>query len=589
MRVIYEDAERVIVWIGRETEPEDIEVEERFKKSAFWGSEDGNEPTTDIPFTLTVIGRLADAYEKHFDRDVPRKPFEEIQKDFSEMVILRNLEVRLPAIVQKVWLGVACLFWRSWFTRVWVFQEYLVGLKTSIVCGRFSLDGRAMEHFLKLIMFKFGSLQSLPLILQLTGVERGIRIMLKTNFSFLGMKVEDELFAWLLHTSYLSATDPRDKVYAVMGPRVAKKLNPSYDISPAEVYQRAARFILERSSSLDVLFTVNGSKMNGLASWAPDWTITSQSLQSYPGYLESIHSSMNLQILTQRSRAERAELLGYLVEPESSWGYKVLSSVRFELLAQQSRHPYSLPAFKLFRRFREPEDFLSATKQSRSKAKFSKDGKSLILSGFTVCTIDDIGGCQHPFPSSMLSFTSFTAEQEQIFDEWDSMFFSTTLSTGPHPYPTEDDRKKAFGMLMFGTDLKLSQSAANSESQKFLEQETFKMYRLSRRTGFELEEAENTSLRELKITTVESVVSATAGCSFFSTSTGHIGLLVPHHGAQKGNLVVLLRGAPLPLIVRKRGDYFQLVGRCYVQGFMRGEQWDSRIRAGAKLEKFVLV
>jgi hypothetical protein len=48
MRAIYEDAEAVVAWLGRETEPEDIAVEERLKNSAFWSSEDSEEPTTDI-------------------------------------------------------------------------------------------------------------------------------------------------------------------------------------------------------------------------------------------------------------------------------------------------------------------------------------------------------------------------------------------------------------------------------------------------------------------------------------------------------------------------------------------------------------
>jgi hypothetical protein len=54
-----------------------------------------------------------------------------------------------------------------------------------------------------------------------------------------------------------------------------------------------------------------------------------------------------------------------------------------------------------------------------------------------------------------------------------------------------------------------------------------------------------------------------------TTKSGFIGLAPPE--AKPGDIVAILVGAPVPLILRKRGDQYILIGECYVHGVMGGE------------------
>ena len=52
---------------------------------------------------------------------------------------------------------------------------------------------------------------------------------------------------------------------------------------------------------------------------------------------------------------------------------------------------------------------------------------------------------------------------------------------------------------------------------------------------------------------------------------GYLGL-VPSE-AQSGDKVVLLSGGSLPFILRPVVNHFQLIGGCYMHGYMKGGAW----------------
>ena len=74
------------------------------------------------------------------------------------------------------------------------------------------------------------------------------------------------------------STDPRDKVYALMGiaePQDICSLNlkVDYQLSVAEVFVLLAVSYLQRDGNLDILSYVHyGSNIKELPTWVPDWT-----------------------------------------------------------------------------------------------------------------------------------------------------------------------------------------------------------------------------------------------------------------------------------------------------------------------------
>jgi hypothetical protein len=73
------------------------------------------------------------------------------------------------------------------------------------------------------------------------------------------------------------ATDPRDKVFALLGIATDTEdviLNPDYEVSVEEVYTRTAQYLLQRDESIIILHKAgvgNPRKYKDLPSWVPQW------------------------------------------------------------------------------------------------------------------------------------------------------------------------------------------------------------------------------------------------------------------------------------------------------------------------------
>ncbi|KAF2461213.1 hypothetical protein BDY21DRAFT_334665 [Lineolata rhizophorae] len=87
---------------------------------------------------------------------------------------------------------------------------------------------------------------------------------------------EHGLLEYLRSTRHYRATDPRDRVYALLGvvhPEDAAAMRPDYSIDPKELYKRVALYLIEDRKSLDVLGYVGfRGTLHGLPSWIPDWS-----------------------------------------------------------------------------------------------------------------------------------------------------------------------------------------------------------------------------------------------------------------------------------------------------------------------------
>jgi hypothetical protein len=59
----------------------------------------------------------------------------------------------------------------------------------------------------------------------------------------------------------------------------------------------------------------------------------------------------------------------------------------------------------------------------------------------------------------------------------------------------------------------------------------------------------------------------------FTTKGTYLGL--GPKDAQKGDLLALLQGGQMPNVLRRKGEFYELVGDCYVHGVMKGERYDE--------------
>ncbi|KAF4785924.1 heterokaryon incompatibility [Colletotrichum scovillei] len=191
---------------------------------------------------------------------------------------------------------------KAWFLRVWVLQEVVVSKKVSIQCGRRRVP---WNDFCKLILLnpryhdRYGySMQAIERVdivrdmfqARCAYQESHDLVQLRpswhtkvTNYGGRSAHIID----MLARARQLEASDPRDKIFALLGISTNVDLDNrlmavDYGKSKAEVQTDLARYIMEEHKSLDILsyvdHSINGlSSLHGfgqadaLPSWVPDW------------------------------------------------------------------------------------------------------------------------------------------------------------------------------------------------------------------------------------------------------------------------------------------------------------------------------
>jgi hypothetical protein len=173
-----------------------------------------------------------------------------------------------PEVLERV---LAAFFERPWFKRLWTLQE--VGLpelaRVRFVCGEKTTTGARIVHLSKLHD------QS-----QATGWDVAKLSRLPRSLRPHGAQKQSCLLDILFETRHLQCEDPRDKIFAVLniakrldGNAVAPWYSPDYGQTVAEVYTTYSSLLIKsHGPGLILALVKNPSKVEGLPSWAADWT-----------------------------------------------------------------------------------------------------------------------------------------------------------------------------------------------------------------------------------------------------------------------------------------------------------------------------
>ncbi|CAG9975548.1 unnamed protein product [Clonostachys byssicola] len=155
-------------------------------------------------------------------------------------------------------------FRRPWFTRVWVIQEAMLSRSGTVYCGDQILSWSAVRHFNEWDQSNKW-LKTLPYVMSVS----------QTSLEKSDIRVS--LLIALVETRHCGATDPRDKIYSLLplfhSVKEQLDLAPKYGDSVAKVYTDCATALLSRQSCGVLNAVQSGSKIEGLPSWVPDWSM----------------------------------------------------------------------------------------------------------------------------------------------------------------------------------------------------------------------------------------------------------------------------------------------------------------------------
>jgi hypothetical protein len=125
-------------------------------------------------------------------------------------------------------------------------------------------------------------------------------------------EMPQSLLEFLRDTRQCESSDPRDKIYALLGMSTEKEesaLAPNYALSTWETFLHLTKFLISRDKRLDCLCHVQRSpSSNSRASWVPDW--------SFQGYCEVLGHKKDLVRPYKASIGLPAEV-GFQHDPET--------------------------------------------------------------------------------------------------------------------------------------------------------------------------------------------------------------------------------------------------------------------------------
>lgn len=322
MRDIYRSASQVIVWLGAHSLYEgtwelidDLQYRERGSvinwsliyhsfPDLLYGPENYDADKFE-PFVLGFKTLCLLAKDTHIT-DMPHIPPSHFAEEISDEDMRRAEALSsLPGMTGglldldqfPVWAATCgallLVLTRSYWTRIWIIQEIVLGEKDPVVCfGRhlipFSLLVDAERNLAKhyygccagwgrdALGAKYTKITEL---LNELAVVRDLERLRQSVHSGSIMSLTDVLRN--LHTNAeRDATDPRDQIYGVLGLVNAPESDPmvpNYDLSVAEVYTQAMFRMISDARSLAPLVFAEGQRHEELhlPSWVPDWTDTS--------------------------------------------------------------------------------------------------------------------------------------------------------------------------------------------------------------------------------------------------------------------------------------------------------------------------
>ncbi|KAF2677855.1 HET-domain-containing protein [Lentithecium fluviatile CBS 122367] len=166
------------------------------------------------------------------------------------------------------------LFSRPWFERLWVWQEIRLGNANSLI-----MVGQETMLWRRFYVAGFFLRWKREFALRERYFELEPRIEIVNGM--MNNITQSPMATLSLRTCYSKCTEPRDRVYALMGITTDEvTLKPDYSWSVGEVYKDVALQHLKQLENLELLSSCSKrtepNEKEGLPTWAPDWRIPNQ-------------------------------------------------------------------------------------------------------------------------------------------------------------------------------------------------------------------------------------------------------------------------------------------------------------------------
>ncbi|OCK76758.1 hypothetical protein K432DRAFT_445801 [Lepidopterella palustris CBS 459.81] len=223
-----------------------------------WLGEEGDGSQVLLEF-VPILDRAQEMYNVMGDH---RSILEMPTKDREKYGIPSTFDLRYWALFKVAT--------RPWFERVWIIQEVSVASSAVIYCGEWTFP---WTTFIEAI--EWAAELGLTTIYNVD--DRNNERVLRWMQAKVALGVPQKLLTLLLRHRQASATDQRDKIFALLGLACdSDVVEVDYRKSVEEVYREFTVNILNDGQDLDILGAAHlhvGDGLTKLPSWTPDWSV----------------------------------------------------------------------------------------------------------------------------------------------------------------------------------------------------------------------------------------------------------------------------------------------------------------------------
>ncbi|PMD41896.1 hypothetical protein L207DRAFT_565647 [Hyaloscypha variabilis F] len=480
-------------------------------------------------------------------------------------------------------VGVIKLFERPWWERIWVYQEYVLSKEVIFWCGPDTLNSELFriaictwEQFMS-DQGKKRPTAELKHTYTDYILKSSNRFRRFDSHRFLRRAEEGrnarqrgyDLLDLIYRTKHLKSTDPRDKIYALLGLDESGDISvsPNYDDSISKVYTDFAIACIEAKGNLEIFYSAGiGHVVQNLPqpSWVPDWRFLSMkgdslnlfkfdacSNRKKNCFIDPSHSFIS--VVGIACDAVKATIL-----PEDKQYFRNLQTELNEMaklaLACPQNHPAGISRLQAFFRTTIADDTGPGFGRIEFKGAHEEQEFVDLITGFMVAS----GG-----------FRPEQDRQDPTLSEEIERREETSEDNHPHAAHLQsllDEELAEPTVQTYQENLDPFLASFNPLGKL---KWPFRMRRCS-------------DEEESKISVWMDRYTMTFRRSFFITETGYMGLGPPM--MQAGDKICIIYGCHIPMVLREVGDSHLLVGECYVYGMMMGEMI-AELEAGKRTEE----
>ncbi|KAI1742242.1 heterokaryon incompatibility protein-domain-containing protein [Xylaria scruposa] len=557
MFYIYQTAQRVRIWIGRESEECDSNLKEKLESLLTRYREDSKQPVQ--RYNL----RLGLKHSRHWNAlkllELFGKPgnARDYTFDFMESSLKHPLG-------QKAWCDLAILACRPYWARVWIQQEIVRQTGVLVHCGRWSFPLTWLYKLHTIYTKYLDTYQDnrLPTFQKFIRQVFAYIEFLKPQKGQIEQSDYSTTINILRHQHMRRTTDPRDNIYGIVGIVAAWRgsFPVDYRLESDGVYVAAFKFITIRYGHLGLLvdqWRISSLRnLDGLPSWCPDWTINidpastelsskprNSSFWNIPGFIGGGKSNFN--------KFNNSVSDFYF---ESNDRVLVASGIELDIIEEFTGRFGNDPVL------------------ANSQGKVLHEALTLGMKS-----------CGGPYWSFWSSYQQQTSSSQLVPPDHEKPTVSISLIKNsnvpePHLKSHSEDQLRATMRTLVADQLLLKPYAFDH----LYRQNPNKENRLENGTRDEApdKKIEAVTRRFLQETLRTGSTPFTSDFNsyflvpsrlrrFFVSRSKHMGLA--NEQIQKGDVVCILFRCPRPVVLRKVDDHYMFIGDAYFHGWMHGE------------------